>query len=173
LLQKAAGAVMRGFHLVLPLALTLAWFCANAAGAEAAQPPPAALTKLEAMVANLGYTVSESPDKQSFGITWSGQYDYGVHFNVSKDQSLAYIYVQIVTLTPAQLAKLQYTKLLEANDGGDFYFSMESDENGAERLYANGMIPLAGLTLQDLRITLEGWISDLDGSAPLWSSYLK
>ena len=141
------------------LILAFVFFLALSAASKAADTPPAkpaALASLETMVGNLGYTTTDTADKRSFSITWTGRYNYIIHFDLSKDGTLAYAYVHLTTFTPAQLAKLKFVKLLRANDVSDFYFSMESFDSG-EILYVNAIIPMAGLTPQNLRSTLDGW----------------
>ncbi len=115
---------------VLPLFLSLA---AGSAVADTPVAKPPGLASLETMVANLGYTPTESANQQDFSIVWSGKYDYKLHFNLSHDGTLAYAYayVDLTTLQPDQLGKLPFTKLLETDDAGDFYYSMES-HNGHE-----------------------------------------
>ncbi len=159
---------IKGFRLACVLLLGLA----ATAYADTPQAMPPALVSLETMVSNLGYTVTESTDKQSFSIPWSSDnYNYKIHFDLSEDRTLAYAYVDIDTYTQAQLTKMKFVKILEASDSGDFYFSMESNSSGAT-LYANAIIPMKGLTPQDLRSTLEGWAGKLDASRGLWDTSL-
>ena len=159
-------------YLGASLALALVLSIAPAARADSTpQTESEGLSKLQAMVNNLGYTTELSSDKQSFAIQWNGDYDYRVHFDISKDSTLAYAYVNIATYTPADMAKLNLSKLLEVNDIGDFYFSMESGTAG-ESLYANVVIPLSGLTPQILRSRLDNINDELNSSAQVWDTSL-
>ena len=153
--------------LVTSLAFTMA--LTPAARADSPQSEPAALSKLQQMVDNLGYTTQLASDKQSFVIQWNGDYDYRVHFDLSQDGSLGYAYVDIDTYKSDDLAKLNLVKLLEASDVGDFYFSMENGADG-ETLYANAIIPLNSLTPQNLRGTLQGMNDKLSASAQTWDT---
>jgi hypothetical protein len=139
--------------------------------ADAPKPEPAVLSQLQDEVTNLGYTTTLADDKQSFSIAWTGSYSYKIHFDLAGDASLAYAYVDIEDLTPAQLAKLNFIKLLEENDIGNFYFSMESNSTG-ETLYANAVIPVTGFTPQMLRTTVQGISDKLNDTAPLWDTSL-
>jgi hypothetical protein len=136
--------------------------------ADAPQPEPAALSQLQTVVTNLGYTTTLSKDNQSFSIPWTGNYDYKVHFDLAPDGSIGYAYIDIEDLTPDQLAKLNFVKLLEASDVGNFYFSMESISNG-ETLYANAIIPL-NPSPQLLRTTLQGIDDKLNESSQIWDT---
>lgn len=153
--------------------LALVFFLAFAFAAKADNPPakPPALASLETMVGNLGYATTDSADKQAFSIVWGGKYDYKVHFDLSHDGTLGYAYIDLTTFKPEQVDKLQFVKLLEASDVGDFYFSMEKNTDG-ETLYANAIIPLDGLTPESLRTTLGGWINKVDASDALWNPNL-
>jgi hypothetical protein len=146
---------------------------ARPALADAPKPEPAALTQLQNEVSNLGYTTTLADDKQSFSIPWSGSgnYSFKIHFDLSGDASLGYLYIDIEDLTPAQLAKLNYIKLLEKNDVGNFYFSMENISTG-ETLYANAVIPVTGFTPQTLRTTLQGVSDKLNDTAQYWDTSL-
>jgi hypothetical protein len=141
------------------------------ADTQAGEPPE--LASLETMVGNLGYTTTEDPKKQWFSITWSGagNYNYKMHFSLSNSKTVYYAYVQLTDLTAAQLEKLQYAKLLEANDAGDFYFSMEKNDAG-ETLYGNAIIPVGGLTPQGLRTILSNWSDSMDATDAIWNTAL-
>ena len=157
-------------YLGASLALALLLSVAPAARADSTpQTESEGLSKLQAMVNNLGYTTDLASDKQSFAIQCNGDYNYRVHFDLSKDGTLAYAYVNIATYKPADMAKLDLSKLLEVNDIGDFYFSMESGTAG-ESLYANAVIPLSGLTPQMLRTTLDGLNDKLNSSSKVWDT---
>ncbi|MBB5372067.1 hypothetical protein [Acidocella aromatica] len=159
-------------YLGVSLALALLLSGGLAAWADNAGPTePDGLSKLQTMVGNLGYTTSLDSDKQAFAIEWHGDYDYRLHFDLSKDGTLAYAYVNVNTYKPADLAKLNLTKLLETSDIGDFYFSMENSTDG-ESLYANAIIPLAGLTPQSLRAMLESINDKLSSSSQIWDTSL-
>lgn len=156
-----------GFTLAFLSFLTFA----AAAQADTPQAKPTALASLETMVTNLGYATTDSTDNQSFSIMWSGKYNYKIHFDLSQDGTLGYAYVDLDTFTPAQIAKMQFVKMLEADDVGDFYFSMEKTSSG-ETLYANAIVPLDGLTPQSLRTTLGDWTNKIDANDADWNSDL-
>ncbi|HVP45606.1 MAG TPA: hypothetical protein VMT32_03450 [Bryobacteraceae bacterium] len=160
------------FRRYLGTSLALALLLSGAPAARAdntAQTEPAALSNLQTMVNNLGYTTDLASDKQSFAIQWQGDYDYRLHFELSNDGTLIYAYVNINTYKPADMAKLDFTKLLEVSNLGDFYFSMESGTDG-ESLYANAIIPLGGLTPQILRARLDNINDRLNSSAAVWDT---
>lgn len=164
--------MLRQRYIGVSLALALLLSGGLAAWADNAGPTEsAALSKLQSMVDNLGYATALDSDKQAFAIQWHGDYDYRLHFDLSKDGTLAYAYVNIDTYKPADLAKLDVPKLLEASDVGDFYFSMESGTDG-ESLYANAIIPLAGLTPESLRSTLDSINDKLSSSSQIWDTSL-
>lgn len=162
--------MLKRHYIGASLALALLLSGGLAAWADNAGPTEApALSKLQSMVDNLGYTTELANDKQAFAIQWHGDYDYRLHFDLSKDGTLAYAYVNVNTYKPADLAKLNVAKLLEASDVGDFYFSMENSADG-ESLYANAIIPLQGLTPQSLRDTLESINDKLNSSSQIWDT---
>jgi hypothetical protein len=169
--------MLQRHRIVVPLTLVLFLFgmapsgVAPALADNAGQAEPPALSKLQAMVDNLGYPTELADDKQSFAIQRHGNYDYRMHFYLSQDGTLAYAYVNIDSYKPDQLTKLNTLKLLEASNVGDFYFSMENKTDG-ELLYANSIIPLAGLTPQSLRSLLDGLDDKLNRSAEVWDTSL-
>lgn len=146
----------------------------NVAKADTTANTPPQLAALETMVSNLGYTVTESSNKQYFWITWdgAGNYNYKMHFDLSNSGTVYYAYVQLTTLSAAQLPKLQYAKMLEANDARNFYFSMESADSGGETLYGNAILPVTGLTPQALRTILTNWSGSMDSTDALWDTTL-
>jgi hypothetical protein len=133
---------------------------------------PAALAGLEAMVTNLGYATTDAADNQSFSITWVGKYNYVIQFDVSTDNTLGYAFVQMATYTPQQLASLNYVKLLEQDDAGDFFYSAEHNSDGSERLYANAILPLSGLSPTLLRGLLTGMANKMDAADKVWNAGL-
>jgi hypothetical protein len=161
-----------GFHLTLAAVMALALAATtNAAKADTPVTTPPALASLETMIQNLGYTTKDSSTKQSFSIVWPGKYNYTMHFSLSQDGTIGYTYVDLATFTPPQTAKIQFVNMLEADDVGDFYFSMEHNSDG-ETAYANAMIPLDGLTPSSLRDTLTGFSNKIDQSEDLWNTDL-
>jgi len=144
-------------------------------GAPASAVPPAespVLASFENMVANMGYTPEESSDKTNFSVLLDGaDYSYNAVFSVSSDGGMVVIYAQVATYSGEQLTRLNCVKLLEASDPDDFYFSMEKTGTN-ETLYANGTLPLKGLTPQILRPYLEGWVGDIDASQSVWDTTL-
>jgi hypothetical protein len=142
------------------------------APAPAPNAKPAALAGLETMVANLGYATTDAANNQSFSITWVGKYNYVMTFDVSTDNSLAYAFVLLGTYTPSQLGQMQYVKLLEQDDTGDYFYSAESANAGAERIYANIAIPVAALTPAYLRGLLTGMSNKMDAADAIWNTTL-
>jgi hypothetical protein len=144
--------------------------------AYAATPAPEspALVKLQQMVDNLGYDTTLSPDGTEFKFPWQGNnYSYTIHFSLLPNQTLAYAYVDLLTYNQTQLTKLNYVKLLELNDTGDFYFSMEKGQDGkSEELYANSFAPVNGLTPEGLRVLLQRISDQIDNSGNVWDSSL-
>jgi hypothetical protein len=153
-------------------ALTSAMGGAAFAASPAAESP--GLTNLQQMVNNLGYNTTLSPDGKDIKFQWqSSNYTYMVHLSLTQDQTLAYAYVDLLTYSPTQLAKLDYAKLLEASDTGDFYFSMEKGQDGkSEELYVNSVVPIDGLTPEALRLLLQGMADKIDDSGKAWDPTL-
>lgn len=140
---------------------------------DTAKPEPAGLVQLQTAVTNLGYAATLADDKQSFSITWNGGgYNFKIHFNLARDGSLGYAYIDLGDFTPEQLAKLNTTKLLEESDIGNFYFSMEKGSNGVQTLYGNAIIPLSGITQPQLRGILQGISDKLDDTSQTWDTSL-
>jgi len=145
----------------------------QAAPVVTASTKPAALAGLEAMVSDLGYPTTDAGDNQSFSITWVGKYNYVIQFDVSSDSTLGYAFVQMGTYTPQQLTGLQYIKLLEQDDAGDYFYSAESNSDGSESLYANAILPLTGLTPSLLRGLLTGMANKMDSADKVWNTNLR
>ncbi len=162
---------MKRHTLGLALAVSLALGGLAAADTPAAEDP--VLAKLQQMIGNLGYSTMLATDNQSFGFQWQANYNYTMSFEISKDSTLAYAYVKLGTYDPDQLAKLNYTRLLETSDTGDFYFSMEKRADGkSESLYGNTLVPVSGLTPEVLRGLLQAMADKLDNSAAIWDPSL-
>lgn len=158
---------------VLGWGIALAIASGSLAAAGTPTPEDPALAKLQKMVGNLGYSTALTSDNQSFGFQWQTTYNYTISFEISKDDTLAYGYVRLGTLGPDKLAKLDYAKLLEDSDTGDFYFSMEKQADGkSEALYGNMVVPMSGLTPETLRGQLQSMADKLDHSAAAWDSSL-
>ncbi len=154
---------------VLGLALAFSLALGGMAAADTSATEDPVLAKLQQMVGNLGYSTTLTSDNEFFGIQWQGNYNYTISFETSKDGTLAYAYVKLGNYGPDQLAKLDFAKLLETSDAGDFYFSMEKHADGkSESLYANTLVPLSGLTPGTLRGLLQSMTNKLDNSAAIW-----
>ena len=151
------------------LGVGVALWLGGAALADTPAPEDPALSKLQQMVENLGYATKLSSDNQTFSTQWQAVYDYTMIFNISKGVTLGYVYVKMGSFNPDQLAKLDYAKLLEADDVGDFYFSMERQADGkSEKLYANVVLGLGGLSPADLRSLLQAMANRLDKTSAVW-----
>ena len=157
------------YILALSLATALGGAAAVTARADSPATEPAPLALLQTDATNLGYSPVLANDKQSFSIAWTGDYNYKLHFQLSRDASIAYVYVNIGDFTPEQLGKLDFIKLLQENDLGNFFFSMEKSGTG-QTLYANAIIPISGLTQQQLRTILQGVSDKLSDTAAVWDT---
>jgi hypothetical protein len=159
---------MRILAFGLLAALTAA--AATPARAQSA-PKPTALAALESIAANLGPT-TDAASNQSFSIPWPGKYNVTIEFDTATDGSVGYAFVLLASYKPAELARLPYAKLLEQDDKGDYFYSAEPDPNGGERLYANAVIPLAGLTPPLLRGLLTGMAAKITAADSDWNTAL-
>jgi hypothetical protein len=153
-----------------------AMFLSVTVGAAADTLPSASpdLIKLQTMVGNLGYNATLSPTGKSIRFKWqSSNYNYYVSLQVNPDHTLAYAYVDLLTYSSTQLAKLDYVKLFEVNDAGDFFFSMEKSHDGdGEELIADVVIPMSGLTPTLLRNLLQGINDTLNYNSQIWDTSL-
>lgn len=142
--------------------------------AQAAATEDPALANLQKMVNNLGYTTALSSTGRSFHFKWQGDnYSFVVNIQFDPQKKMAYAYVNIDDYDQKELAKFNYVKLLEANNVADFYFSMMPDPGGkSDELLGNAIIPLDGLTPEDLRLRLTTLIYYLDTSGNLWDKEL-
>jgi hypothetical protein len=101
-------------------------FVGGIAAADTAPPANPDLAKLQKMVDNLGYTATLSHDGKFITVQWpSSNYTNPISLQINQTHTLVYAYVDLLSYTQAQLAKLDSNKLLEASDSGDFFFSME------------------------------------------------
>ncbi len=155
----AAAALLAGFAQV------------PAAKADLPQDEAKDLAKLETMVTNLGYTTTDATDKSHFWIDWQGKYNYRIDFQVSNDGSMIYLYSYIDTWTPDQLAKVPYMKMLEFQNSGNVYFSMQNTSKG-EDFYSNQAFSMAALTPAELRSQLDYFVKQTDSSDNLWNTKL-
>ena len=165
---------MRTRRLFFVVALTAPWLFQQAARADdnAPQPEPDALVKLQAMVTNLGYTTTLSADKQHFYFDrQSTKYNYRIDLALSTDGELIYVYNYIDTFSAAQLAKVPFTAIMEYQNSGNFFFSMDKTGSG-EDFYANKVFGSANLTPPALRLKLDGFVSSLDETDALWNTKL-
>jgi hypothetical protein len=147
------------------IAALLLTLCAGGARADTTMDP--ALAKIEAMVQNLGYTVSEGSDKTYFEITLQGKFTYTVDFQVSGDDGTLSVYVGPTRLTKAQMAQVPLLKMLEYNDIGDTFFSLH-DYSDHETIYLNMILGVNGLTPVLLRQRLQIFSDHLDDTQALW-----
>ena len=146
---------------------------AGAWAADAVKEDPT-LANLQKMVYNLGYTTTLSPTGRSFRFKWqANNYSFIVNLQVDPKKTIAYAYVNIDDYDQQELTKLNLVKLLEANNAADFYFSLMPDLDGkTEDLLGNAIIPLNGITPEDLRLKLSVLIYYLDTSGDLWDKEL-
>ncbi len=151
--------------------LTAGLALAPAARADQPQTETKSLATLETMVGNLGYTTTDATDKSHFWIEWQGKYNYRIDFQVSNDGEMVYLYTYIDTWTPDQLAKVPYMKMLEFQNIGNVYFSMQNTGKG-EDFYVNEAFSMPGLTPASLRGQLEYFVKQIDGSDNLWNTKL-
>jgi hypothetical protein len=147
-------------------------FVGGIAAADTAPPANPDLAKLQKMVDNLGYTATLSHDGKFITVQWpSSNYTNPISLQINQTHTLVYAYVDLLSYTQAQLAKLDSNKLLEASDSGDFFFSMEKNQDGkTEELYANTVIPWTDLTPELLRHLLQNMADSIDGNGDVWDS---
>lgn len=163
----------RSLRYILALSVASCWIGQVATAQNAApQPEPDALVKLQAMVTNLGYTTTLSSDKQHFYFDrQAAKYNYRIDLTISGNNDLIYVYNYIDTFSAAQLAKVPYQKIMEFQNSGNFFFSMDNTSSG-EDFYANEVFGVAALDPAKLRIRLDGFANSLDQSDTLWNTKL-
>jgi hypothetical protein len=159
------------FYIVPILAVALmAIQPAHAQSAPAAEP--AALSNLQTMVNNLGYTTTLSPDKQHFYFQWqSPKYTYQIDLVLSTDGDLVYLYNYIDTFDPSEVARMPDTKMMEYQNTHDFFFSFGNESKG-EDLYANSIFGTEGITPALLRTRITNFANSLDNTDTLWNTKL-
>jgi hypothetical protein len=137
-----------------------------------AGPPSAELSKLQQIVTNLGYNTTWSSDNQHFYFDYpSANYTYRIDIAVSTAGDLIYAYNYIDTFDATQIAKMPYVKMLEFQNSGNVFFSLDNTGKG-EDLYANEVFGTAGVNPVILRTQLQGLVSALDSTDTLWNSKL-
>jgi hypothetical protein len=156
--------------LLLAASLTLA--TAITAPADSPAAPGAELSKLQQIVTNLGYTTSWSADKQHFYFDYpSSNYTYRIDMAISTNGDLIYAYNYIDTFDDKQVAKIPYVKMLEFQNSGNVFFSLDNTGKG-EDLYANEIFGTAGVTPVIVRTQLQGLVNALDSTDTLWNTKL-
>ena len=157
---------------IMGAALWLSAFTsARMARADTPDAEGKSLASLETMVGNLGYNTTNATDKSHFWIDWQGKYSYRIDFQTSADGNMIYLYTYIDTFTPDQIAKTPFVKMLEFQNNGNVYFSMQNTSKG-EDIYLNEAFSAPGLTPALLRGQLDYFVKQIDGSDTLWNTKL-
>jgi hypothetical protein len=140
--------------------------------ADSPVTPGAELAKLQQIVTNLGYTTTWSPDKQHFYFDYpSSNYTYRIDMAISTNGDLIYAYNYIDTFDAGQVAKMPYVKMLEFQNTGNVFFSLDNTGKG-EDLYANEIFGTAGVSPVIVRTQLQGLVNALDSTDALWNTKL-
>jgi hypothetical protein len=129
--------------------------------------PSTELKGLQSMVDNMGYTTTLSPTAGHFYISSDNKNVVSIDFALSDDKSYIWIYSQIETYTPEQVAQIPLMKLLEANDNSPEFFSINND-SGKISLYVQIAFPAQGATPKTLRTIIDHIGSTIDDNAALW-----
>jgi hypothetical protein len=131
-----------------------------------------ALDTLKTLVTNMGYATTYATDKSHFYFDVQGKYDYHIDVTVSSNGELVYLYNYIDTFDAGQMAKVPYQKIMEYQNSGNVYFSMDGSSGKGEDLYANEVFGYAGLTTVVLRGELDNLTNALNESDTLWNTKL-
>jgi hypothetical protein len=161
------SAILPAVGLTFLLAAGVAPPAARADTAAAMDP---ALAKLQTMVTNLGYATTAAADNSHFRIEYQGPNsdDYTVDFMMSSDDTLIYTYTYLETYEAGQMNKVPFQKLLEFQNNGNVYFSLQKNAQGTEDFYANSVFGAPGIAPPDLRDELDYLIKRMDQSSDLW-----
>jgi hypothetical protein len=159
------------FYVIPIIAVALmAIQSAHAQSTPAAEP--VALSNLQTMVNNLGYTTTLSPDKQHFYFQWqSPKYNYQIDMVLSTNGDLVYLYNYINVFDASDVARMPVTKMMEYQNTNDFFFSFGNESKG-EDLYANAIFGTEGITPALLRTRLADFVNSLDNTDTLWNTSL-
>ncbi len=153
----------------------LIFLAASTPAAMADGPTPAqakALDTLNTLVTNMGYTTTYSPNKAHFYFDLQGKYDYRIDMTISPNEELVYVYYYIDTFNAEQMAKVPYQKMMEFQNSGSVFFSMDGSSGKGEDLYANEFFGYPGLTSVILRGELDNFTQSLDSTDNLWNTKL-
>jgi hypothetical protein len=163
---NVTGRRLSRFFLIAAFLLGPLFHASSASAATAAVPSPE-LKSLQSMVDNMGYTTTLSPTAGHFYISSNNKNVVSIDFAMSDDKSYIWIYSQIETYTPEQVAQLPLMKLLEANDNSPEFFSINND-SGKISLYVQIAFPAQGATPKTLRTIIDHIGSTIDDNAALW-----
>jgi hypothetical protein len=154
-------------------ALILLAVITPAAMADGLPPPQVkALDTLKTLVTNMGYTTTYATDKSHFYFDVQEKYDYHIDMTISPNGELVYLYYYIDTFDAGQLAKVPYQKMMEFQNSGNMFFSMDGSGGKGEDLYANEVFGYAGITPVVLRGELDNLANSLDATDSLWNMKL-
>lgn len=153
---------------------TLTFFSVSTTAAMAADVTPAQIKvqdTLKTFVTNMGYTTTYAADKSHFYFDISGKYDYHLDITASADGTLIYVYDYIGPLTPTQLTKVPYRKILEFQNISNVFFTMDASGK-SEDLYVQEVFGASGITLADFREEFDHFRNALDETDSLWNPKL-
>ena len=150
--------------------------CALPVGAAApgrAQQPSNVLTLdgLSAIVSGMGYETKPDPNGKNFTIPIHSNYNYIVNFALSSDGTFAWIFINLGSFDPDQLATLQTIKLLQASDAGPGNFTLGKGEQ-SDTLYAQRILPSLSITPALLRSTFDNLVAISNTNDALWNKTL-
>jgi hypothetical protein len=130
------------------------------------------LAALDKMVTNMGYTVTYATDKSHIYFDIQGNYDYRIDLALSPNGQLVYLYNYIDTFDAGQMAKVPYQKMMEYQNSGNVFFSMDGSSGKGEDLYANEVFGYPGITPVSLRSQLDTFTQSLDQTDKWWNTKL-
>lgn len=142
-----------------------------AGSAHALTPIPPGLQLLDTMLGNLNDQTSYDGVNPRLDFTLHGKYNYQMVATV--DGPLVYIRVNLIALTPFQLASLDSAQLLKDSNVDNFYYATLPGSDGISQFVTgNCIMPVAGLTAKLLGATLSEMVANMDSTATVWDANL-
>jgi hypothetical protein len=163
---------MRPARLLAALLVTTFGVSSAALADNTPAPISPTLAAMETMVKNMGYTTTDATDNSHFYFDLQGKYDYHVDLAVSPNGELVYLYNYIDTFDAAKMAKAPIVKMMEYQNTGNVFFSMDSSSGKGEDLYANEVFGYPGITPAILRDQFDNLTKSLDETDALWNTDL-